>query len=408
MKNAARTCLACAASTVLALAGTTGPASAAPQTLTLNSPFGVSGGGNTLVGTVPAAALGTFPSKPTVQFQAGNCANQSRVVSPIVVGSGGTLTSGAVTVPPDDVTRISSTKVAFRVPTKSYPELGDDANPSTINTNGLVLDAGQSSAKWSVCLYDNDTASGTLLASTSYTLVQKPTITSVSPTASQVSGGTTITVNGTGFLPFTSPNIPITASIGGAPLSNIKVAANGASFTATTGPRGAGTGQYLTVIAPGGKVVSSDPDNNPATFESPILFEYSNGINVTPNLAASGSSITLDITGGGFSDLTFDANGSPTSANAHVFLVRGSYLAAGNRGVAECTDVVVIADTELICNLDLTAGSLNSTTGASTPNIPVPDGAYTVTVVANGATTAGADAQPTIVSSGSTFTVAAY
>ncbi|WP_157751611.1 IPT/TIG domain-containing protein [Actinoplanes derwentensis] len=374
----------------------------------MNSPFGVSGGGNTLVGTVPVAAAGTFPTAPTVQFQSGTCANQSKVVSSIVVGSGGNLTSGTVTVPPTDVTRISGTKVAFKVPTKAYPELDADANPSQINTAGLVLDSGQSSAKWAVCLYDNDTASGTLLASTSYTLIQKPTITGVTPSASQASGGTPITVTGTGFMPFTTPNIPLTASIGGSPLTNIKVAANGASFTALTGSRGPGSGLYLTVYAPGGKVVSSDPDNNPATFESPFLFEYSNGITVTPNLASAGSATTLDITGGGFSDLTFDSNGSPTSANAHVFLVRGTYTPAGNRGMAECTNVVVVADTELICNLDLSAGSLNPVTGAATPNVPVPDGAYTVTVVANGATTAGPDAEPTIVSSGSTFTVGPY
>ncbi|MDR6320862.1 IPT/TIG domain-containing protein [Actinoplanes couchii] len=408
MKSAARTCLACAATTVLAVTGLAGPASAAPQTLTLNSPFGVSGGGNTLIGTVPATAAGTFPSKPFVQFQSGTCSNQSKVVSQITVGAGGALTSGTQSVPPADVTRISTTKIAFKVPTKSYPELDDDGNASVINDKGLVLDAGQSSVKWSVCVYDNDTASGNLLATTTYTLIQKPTITSISPTASQASGGTTVTVTGNGFAPFTSPNIPITASIGGAPLTNIKVAANGASFTGVTGPRGAGAGLTMTVTAPGGKVVSSDPDNNPATFEAPFLFDYSNGITVTPNLAAGGSTTMLDITGGGFNDLTFDANNSPTSANAHVFLVQGTYAPAGNRGMAECSNVVVVADTELICTLDLATGSLNKSTGAAQPSVQVPDGAYSVVIVQNGSITAGSDAQPTIISSGSTFTIAPY
>ncbi|WP_430789283.1 IPT/TIG domain-containing protein [Actinoplanes sp. G11-F43] len=403
-------CLVCAATTVMAVAGVTGPAYAAPQTLTLNSSFGVSGGGNTLVGTVPASAPNTFAagSVPVVQFQSGSCANQSKPVAPIVAGPGGTLTAGAVTVRPNDVTRISGTKVAFKVPSRSYPELDSNGSPSTVNTDGLALVSGQTSAKWSVCLYDTDTPGGSLLASTTYNLVQKPTITGVTPAASPAGGGTTVTVTGSGFQSATVGGPPITASIGGSPLTNIKVAANGSSFTATTGPRAAGSNLFLTVNAAGGTVVSSDPDNDPTTYESPVLFEYSNGITVTPSLTPGGSTVTLDIVGAGFSSLTFDANGGPTSANAHVFLVRGAYVAAGNRGVAECTGVVVIADTELICTLDLSGGSLNPVTSAAAPSVAVPDGAYTVTVVKNGSTSVGSDAEPSIVSSGSTFTVGPY
>lgn len=402
-------CLVCAATTVLAVAGVAGPASAAPQTLTLSNYFGVSGGGNTIVGTVPASASNTFAagSVPVVQFQSGPCANQSKPVAPIVAGPGGTLTAGAVTARPNDVTRISGTKVAFKVPSSPYPELDSNGSPSTVNPNGLALVSGQTSAKWSVCLYDTDTSSGTLLASATYTLVLKPTITGVTPSAGPAGGGTTITVTGTGFLP-ASTSSPTTASIGGAPLTNIKVASNGTSFTGVTGPRAAESNLFLTVNAAGGQVVSSDPDNDPTTYEAPVLFDYSNGITVTPTQTAGGTTVTLDIIGAGFSDLTFDANGGPTSPNAHVFLVRGAYVAAGNRGVAECSNVVVVADTELICTLDLSGGSLNPVTSAAAPGTPVPDGAYTVTVVRRGATNAGSDAEPTIVSSGSTFTVGPY
>lgn len=77
-------------------------------------------------------------------------------------------------------------------------------------------------------------------------------------------------------------------------------------------------------------------------------------------------------------------------------------------GVAECEVVVVVSDAELVCTLDLAANQLSPLTSATVPNTPIVEGAYILTVVANGATDAGYDANPTIVSSGATFTVAPY
>jgi len=281
------------------------------------------------------------------------------------------------------------------VPSGPYPG-------SSANQDGLALLPTQSLARWNVCVYDSDSpTSSNLLATAPYALVLRPTITSISPPSSPAGGGQTITVNGTGF---TAVGMTVTGSIGGTALTNIKIAANGSSFTATTGPRAPGDGLALTVDTPGGTVSSLNPDNNLNTNDT-IPFSYSNGIIVTPNTAAAGSQVTVDVAGAGFSLLSFTP-GSPTSSLAHVFLVKDGYAATGNRGVAECVVGSVVSDTELVCDLDLSA-QLSPADSSPTGN-PVEDGAYILTVVQNGAPGIGADAKPSIISSGAGFIVGPY
>jgi hypothetical protein len=419
IRRPGRAALASLAATAILLAGVNVPASAAPLPMTLSTAYGPSGGGGTVIGTVTSTTAVPTPipagAIPTVQFQyvgtgSTPCGTMAKAVTQIA-GSGTTTTAGVLTVDPNAVKRISTTKVAFWVPSSSYPAWVS-GSPSTVNTTGLVLVGSQTTAKWNVCVYDSDsTTASTLIASAAYTLALRPTITSISPTSSPAAGGQSITVNGTGF---TAVSTPINGSIGGAALTSIKVATGGNSFTATTGPRAAGTGLALTVNAPGGQVSSLDPDNNglaqdgnPSTNDAPIPFSYSNGITITPNTAPSGSGLTLDVIGAGFSLLNFETGINPTSSLAHVFLVSGTYVAASNRGVAECT-VDVVSDTELICFLDLSGDQLNPATSAPVPGTPIANGAYFLTLVANGATNAAGAANPTVMSSGSAFIVAAY
>ncbi|WP_127504272.1 IPT/TIG domain-containing protein [Actinoplanes solisilvae] len=395
--SCAATILIAAAVSVLAA---TGPASAA-SLMALSSPAGRSGGGNTLVGTVGLVpgVSGPFAAgtKPTVQFQfygtgtsASACNAKAKAVAQIGV-AGVSLTAGVLTVDPAQVTRITATKIAFRVPSSSYPALDGGGVASTINTSGLSLVGDQTVARWNVCVYDSDSiANSNLLASSSYTVAVKPTIASILPAGSSAGGGQSITVTGTGFSTITGT---ITGAVGGVPLSGVKVAADGKSFTAITGARVAAAGLALTVDGPGGTVSSLDPDNNPATNDIPIPFTYNNSVTVTPNTAVTGSTVVVDVMGAGFSALDFDTSGTAGSSDAHVFLVKDAYDAAGNRGVAECIVDAVVRDTELLCTLTL-AG--------------VPDGAYTLTVVENGDPGAGVAANPSLVTSGAVFVVAPY
>ena len=393
IRRLARAVLASVVVTAVTLAGAGTAASAVALPMVLSSYYGPSGGGGTIVGSVtPNPALSApFPpgTTPVVQFQyfgsgVTGCSPMAKARTQIA-GTGSTTTAGVLTVDPVAVKRVTSWKLAFQVPSTSYP--GD-----AINASGLVLVGSQTQAKWNVCVYDRDaTTSGTLLATAVYTLALKPTITSISPASSPAGGGQTVTVTGTGF---TAGATAITGAIGGVPLTNIKVAANGNSFTATTGARAAATGLPLTVTAPGGTVSSLDPDNNPGT-DNPIPFDYTNAITISPNTGPRGSMVTVDVVGAGFSQLSFDIGVTPTSSNAHVFLVDGKYDPASNRGVAECVVGMVVSDTELLCDLDLSGN-------------PVPDGAYILTVVANGSTGAGGAANPSIISSGAAFVVGPY
>ncbi|GAA2895168.1 hypothetical protein Acy02nite_39610 [Actinoplanes cyaneus] len=394
MRTFRRAVLATIAGTALVLGSGAVPARAAtPLSLTLNTPVGLSGGGNKVVGSVVATTANPVPfvvnSVPVVQFQYNTCSVRARSVAQIAA-AGGYLSAGVLQVNPADVARITGTKITFKVPSASYPTTDANGVTSTINTTGLVLPAGLTTAKWNVCVYDSDApTTSNLLASGTYTVVAKPTIAAVTPASSPAAGGKTITVTGTGF---TAVTTGVTGTIGGSPLTNVKVAADGNSFTATTGAHAPGTGFEVLLNTPGGKVSSLDPDNDNSTSDTPITFDYSNGITVTPTTAPAATTVTLDITGAGFTPLVFDAGGSPTTSSAHVFLVDGAYDATSNREKAECTGAVVVTDTEIVCTLNLTG---------------VAEGAYIVTVVANGGIGSGA-ANPTIVSSGSVFVVAPY
>jgi len=399
--------VASAVATVLVVSGVCAPASAAAPAMTLSGATGPSGGGNTITGTVAAPA---FPAgvTPVVQFQyygtgATSCGETAEAPERIAV-SGSATTAGVLTVDPDQVRWISPTKIVFQAPA---------ASPSEVNPDGLVLAEGQTSARWNICVYNSSsTTSSSLLAAASYTLAARPTITSIIPATSPAGGGQSITVNGTGF---STVGSAISGAIGGAPLTDIEVTANGTSFTATTGPRSADTGLALTLSTPGGTVSSLDPDNNGqpedgdiATNDAPIPFTYTNGITVTPDTAVAGATVSVDVRGAGFSELSFAPAGAPASSQAHVFLVKDAYVPASNRGVAECVVALVVSDTELVCTLDLSASQLSPLDSATVPNTSIAEGAYIVTVVANGALDAGADANPSIISSGATFTVAPY
>jgi hypothetical protein len=414
-----RTGLATAGLTSLLLAVTVAPADAAALAMTLSSVSGPSGGGNTITGTTVASAANPGPfsagSLPTIQLQyvgtgSTACTAMAKNVTPIAA-TGAVSTAGVLTVNPEDVKRIAANKIAFRVPQSAYPATVDD-EPSQVNPTGLVLAGTQTTAKWNICVYDGpSTTASTLLANAPYTLAARPKISAILPASSPAFGGQTITVTGAGFGAAANST---TASIGGVTLTNIKVATNGNSFTAVTPPRAAAPNLVLTVNTPGGPVTSNDPDNNgqptddvAETPDTPIYFTYSNGVTITPATAPSGTSVDVDIKGVGFSALTFKPSAAPADPTAHVFLVSNAYIAASNRGVQECKRVLVASNTELICTLDLLGDRLNPADSTATSG-PTPEGTYTLTVVANGAPDAADAANPTIVSSGSTFTVGPY
>ncbi|GAB7049692.1 IPT/TIG domain-containing protein [Catenuloplanes indicus] len=284
------------------------------------------------------------------------------------------------------VIRISNNKAAITVPT------------TVVHTPGAT-----STTSWNTCIY-SDASSGPLVGTAVYKVGAVLTVTAISPGSGPAQGGSSVLVTGTGFTP------GMTASIGGAAINNIVVAPNGLTFTGTTTPRSSGTGLGLTVrTEAGSKTLAS-------------AYDYSFGITVMPNTAPAGSaSVTLDVLGAGFETIGFASPTVPgNNADAHVYLVRSGAGAAtaydptdnGSGGktvpqIAECTNVLVISDLELLCTLNLTDTLTNAATPASA-GTPVPEGTYTITVVDTGAVTPTAGVTKSKITSGSTFTVADY
>ncbi len=395
--------IATGAATIAAL-GIMTPAYAEAK-LTLSSASGPSGVATSITAT---ASTSVFTGvTPYVLFAYTACpvsyANPvERVVSAALVQS-----AGIIAVPAANVRKVTDTKIVITTPTAALNANGTGAE--TYNATGLALTTSpaQTTAKYNVCVYagntvGNATTSG-LLASGTYTIAAAPTITNITPESGPALGGQKVTVTGTGFTAGT------TATIGGSALTSVTVNTTGTQFTAVTPSRAAGNDLVLVVTATGGAVDSTDD------AQTDDDYSYLNGITVTPNTNAGATSATLDISGVGFSALDWTAPTNSLSAVGHIFLVAGTYNAATdasqssdtdkrtNGPTAECTDVLLIGDTELVCNLDLTK-SINPADGTTANSAPA-EGAYVVTVVNTGA------AGPTFqskVTSGSIFTVAAY
>jgi hypothetical protein len=391
----------------LVLGGTAVPAMAAVA-VTLSSSSGPSGGGNVL--TAASASATAFPLgvTPNVQFQAVTATSTACSASwkaPLAIAASATTpfatTAGVVGTDPADVKRLSTTKIVFTVPSAVYPS-------TLMNATGLALVGSQISSRWYLCVYDGThLTTSTLLANSTYSIATQPTINSASgtgdddadglnPLTGPALGGTTITLNGTGF------TTGSTVTVGGTPATGVTVNTAGTLLTAVTPAHTAGAGLPVIVNTTGGRASTLDPDGDGDAGDMLAGYSYSNGVIVTPNTAPAESELVdLDVQGVGFSTMEF--NDDPTEANAAaVRLVTGAYAKASNRGPAACMDYMVISDTEVICTMDLTDKLVLATSVDDTGSVAV--GTYTITVVGD----EDDDATASEITSGSTFTVAPY
>ena len=373
---------AVAALSVAAVAGFAGiatapMASAASVAATLSAVSGPSGGTNALTATT---ATNAFTSGFNAGFYVKTTA--STTCAPAYVAPGTNL----ATVSPK---LLSSKKIALTVPT------------------GVVLGASPAtSTAYLLCVYPGtNTTTSLLQSSATYTVASAPTVTGISTsggtpatTASGPAlGGGTLTITGTGFTG-TATASTTTAKIGSVPLTNVTWV-NATTLTGTIPAQAAATGLAVSVTNTGG------------TASLASAFSYTNGINVSPSTTTSTAAVDVDIQGVGFSSLAFGVTTGAAidSSGAHVYITDGKYDAgAGSKTVAElgeCLNVLVISDNELICTVNpAVPDGLGATLTALT------NGTYTLTTVSDGTsgTTHTASYQESILTSGSTFTVAPY
>jgi hypothetical protein len=375
------------AATAVVVAGVATPANAASVAMTLSATTGPTAGGNTITGTTATAVFTGTTYRGLFTVTACPANYTTTAVTP-------TATAGVVVAGSTDVKKLTTTKVTIKVPA------------------GVVLPVGSSTPlKYNVCVYNGSTAASAgppivvgsaLVATASYTIAKAPTIASttwVNPGSGPALGGTAITVTGTNFT-----TTGLTATIGGTPLTGIVVATDGTSFTAVTPAHVATTGATLAITTSGG------------TASKAGSFDFLNGISVVPNTAPTGTSADVDVQGAGLGDM-FAGWSTPAdslAASPHIYLVAGVYdaTAAATKKtlgpLQDCGGVAVIGPTEVVCTFDL-ANSLDDTGATSTTDVL--NGTYTVTVVndgAVGANTTNDDYLATILTSGSTFTVAPY
>jgi hypothetical protein len=192
---------------------------------------------------------------------------------------------------------------------------------------------------YQVCFYAGLT--GGLVGSAGYTAAVVAAPTAVIPTAGPAAGGNTVTVVGTDF-----PTEPgrITATLGGAPLTNIQPLSDKA-FTGQVSAHTIERNVALVVTTSAGSKALQG------------AYSFLNPIKVTPNTAPSTApAVDVDVQGMGFLSINFGQTGNA----GRVYLVDGVYDGAdagtgvrANRAVAECVNVLPISDEELICTLQL-------------------------------------------------------
>jgi len=257
-------------------------------------------------------------------------------------------------------------------------------------TTSAGLTAGSSgSTAMKVCVFDKG-SSHNLLGSATYTVYAQPTITGVSPAAGPAFGGNTVSVAGTNFTAKSK------VTIGGVALTNIKV--TGTTSVTGTVPAHAATTSALHVV------VTTEAGPNPSPGSTTDNYNYNNAVTLSPVWGGNGT--VIDVKGVGFNDLDFtqaavyfvdgkyDATDTGSTAKTHDAVATDSAGAAITGG-AQCGNIQVLSDTELVC---------------VAPDLA--DGAYTLTIVSNNGIGVNDSSDPnydatyiqSVISSGSTFT----
>ncbi|WP_143133744.1 IPT/TIG domain-containing protein [Actinoplanes philippinensis] len=349
--------------------------------VSLSPQFGPSAGTNTLIIQSSTNFMSSGVTAPGVIFTRLACPNTYSNASDYV---------GASSPLP---TKINNMRLSVKVPA------------------GVVLGSSEASAQYKVCVYGGSTAGTSKLIAQplNYTIAASVTVSSIAPASGPAQGGQEVVITGTNFP--TAEGAQVSASLGGSELTNIKVNDLGTTLTGTT-----------TSHAPGATTVSvTTLAGTKSALGTPYAYTY--GITVSPNTApvpaSAGANPPIYIQGAGFSNLTPGAapGVAATTTGAAVYLVDNTWYAGNqasrpvNAGAkAQCYDITVITDNELICTLDLYNGLGTANILGTAPTNTVPVGTYTIAIVNDVAAVGGpvADVGFSRISSGSTFTVASY
>jgi hypothetical protein len=288
--------------------------------------------------------------------------NLSQNAGPYGGGNGLNLTSTTAFLAGVDAPGVSFSNTACTAKYESTTTANTMVNAVTanirkVNNNRLAVTvpslrstAPASLATWNVCVYsgevDNSDSSGgsDLVISGAYGVTTVPTSAGISPRAGSALGNQRIVVSGTNF-PTAAGSI--SATLGGTPLRDINPLTSTA-FEAITPAHTPANNVALVVNTVAGSNTLSN------------AYSYTAALQAIPNTAPSNRTVDVIVNGIGFESANFNAGG--LVAGAHFYLVDGTYVSSegtassGNRAnppVADCTNVLVLGDSEAICTLNL-------------------------------------------------------
>jgi hypothetical protein len=204
-------------------------------------------------------------------------------------------------------------------------------------TASCVTSAGTAGAA-NVVVTNPDSSVITLSRGFTYSATTTPTVTAISPTSGPVSGGTNVTITGTGFVS------GATVTIGGAAATNVVVDGTGTSITATT-PAGTAGAVDVVVTNAGGQG---------ATLTGGFTYGStgSAALSISPSSGPSAGGTQVTITGNGF--------------------VSGATVTIGG---SACTNPVVANATTITCATPAGTGSADvAVTNPNQPAITLPGG----------------------------------
>jgi glucose/arabinose dehydrogenase len=300
------------APTVTSISPTSGPAAGATAVTITGTGF-LSGATVTMGGTAATNVVVVSSTSITAKTAA-HAAGAVNVVVTNTDTQGGTLTNGyTYTNPAPTVTSISPTSgpaagatavtiTGTNFLTGATVTLGGNAATNVVvvsSTSITAKTAAHAAGAVNVVVTNTDTQSGTLTNGYSYTN-PAPTVTSISPTTGPATGGTPVTIGGTGFLS------GATVTLGGTAATSV-VVVNSTTITATTAAHAAGAVN----------VVVTNTDTQSGTLTSGFTYSVSSTVSsISPTSIGAGTpGFQLTVTGTNFSNggSTVEFNGTALS-----------------------------------------------------------------------------------------------
>ena len=276
--------------------------------ITANSPAG-----SGIVDVTVTTPGGTSPTSPADQF--------TFTPPPIPAVTGISPTSG----PTAGGTTVTVTGSGFTGATAVNFGLSAGTTLTVINDGSITITSPAGTGTVDITVVAPGGTSPTSPADQFTYVVPAPAVTSISPTAGPLAGGTSVTIHGTGFTGATAVAFGLNAATG--------VVVNSATQITATAPAGSGTVD-VTVTTPGGTSPTSSADQFTYVAVPAVT-------SISPTFGPAAGTTSVTINGSGFTGATAVKFG--TIAGTGVTVVSDSQITVTSPAGTAPVDVTVVA-----------------------------------------------------------------